>query len=194
LQPLAALLGQIELNPDLLRFASEARLREAELRLAQAQARANIALGLGVRRLEESGDNALVAGFSMPLSVFDRNQGNIRQAEVRRLQSDAQREAALARTRAALYAIYQEVTSARDRAEALRNDAIPQAQTALDETQSGYERGRFSFLELLTAQQELLEVRAGVIEAAYDYHRLLSELERITSAPLTRTDLEVTVP
>lgn len=194
LAPLPGLLDRIGRNPDLLRFASEARLREAELRLAQAQARPNIALALGVRHLEETNDAALVAGFSVPLRAYDRNQGVIRESQARRAQTDAARNSALIRARATLYALYQEVTAARERADALRNEAIPQAQTALDQTQAGYERGRFSFLELVTAQQDLLQVRAGVIDAAADFHRLLAELERITNEPLTRDDPEAPLP
>lgn len=193
-QQFAALIARIERNPDITRFATQARLREAELRLAQAQARPNLALSLGVRRLEESSDTALVAGFSMPLPMFDRNQGAIREARVRRAQTDAEWQAALTRARATLYAIYQEMTAARERAESVRNDAVPQAQTALEQTQAGYERGRFSFLELLTAQQELLGLREAAIDAAADYHRLLAELERVTSEPLTTTDFGAPLP
>lgn len=189
-----ALMTQIERNPDITQFASQARLRDAELRLAQAQARPNLALSLGVRRLEENNDTALVAGFSMPLPVFDRNQGAIREARARRAQSDAQLQAALVRVRGTLYAVYQEMVAARESAESLRNEAIPQAQIALEQTQSGYERGRFSFLELLTAQQELLELRQAAIDSAADYHRLLAELERITSEPLTTNDIEAPLP
>lgn len=194
LQPFPSLIERIQRNPDLLRFASEARLRDAELRLAQAHARPNLSLGIGVRRLEATDDAALVAGFSMPLPVFDRNQGSIREAQVRRAQSEAARNAVLVKTRAALYGLYQEVSAARERVESLRAEGIPQAQTALDQTRSGYERGRFSFLELLTAQQDVLALRAAVIDAASDYHQLLAELERITSEPLTNNDLEASLP
>jgi cobalt-zinc-cadmium efflux system outer membrane protein len=169
-------------------------LRDAELRLAQAQARPNIALSLGIRRFEESGDSALVAGFSMPLAIHDRNQGAIREARVRRLQSEAELEAARVRARGTLFALYQEMRAARERAEALRNEAVPQARTALEQTQDGYQRGRFSFLELITSQQDLLGLREAAIDAAADYHRLLAELERITSEPLTTQDLEAPLP
>jgi len=129
----------------------------------------------------------------MPLPVFDKNQGAVREAQARRAQSEAERNSALIRTRAAMYGLYQGVSAARERAESLRNEALPQAQTALEQTQSGYERGRFSFLELLTAQQEVIELRAAAIDAATDYHQLLAELERVTSEPLT-TELEAPQP
>lgn len=193
-EPFATLVQRMQRNPDITRFASEARLRDAELRLAQAQARPNLALSLGVRRLEESNDTALVAGFAMGLPVFDRNQGAIREARVRRVQSDAEREAAFVRIRGTLYAAYQEMVAARDSTDSLRSEAIPQAQTALEQTRSGYERGRFSVLELLTAQQEMLVLREAAIDAAAEYHRLLAELERVTSEPLTTNDLEAPLP
>ena len=180
-----ALMRRIEESPDFVRFASESRLREAELRLARAQARPNLSFSLGVRRFEETDDAALVAGFSMPLTVYDRNQGAIREAQVRVTQTEAFREAARVRARAALLALYQEMTTSRSRVETLRNEALPQAQLALDQTRSGYERGRFSFLELVTVQEELLALRAAAIDAAADYHRMLAEIERLTSAALT---------
>ena len=187
LRPIRALedlMAELELNPDYLRFASEARLRDAELRLARAQARPNIVFGLGMRRLEDTNDSALVAGFSIPLPVSDRNQGAIREAELLRAQTDAQRQAALLRAHATVFGLYQELSATRVRVETLRNDALPEAQRALEQTQYGYERGRFSYLELSTAQQELIDLRAAIIDAAADYHRLLAEIERLTNAPL----------
>ena len=179
-----SLLERLERSPDFVRFASESRLRESELRLAQAQARPNLSFSLGVRRLEGSDDAALVAGFSMPLPTFDRNQGTIREAQIRVTQTAAMRNAALVRARASLLSLYQELSAARARVETLRDEALPQAQQALDQTRSGYERGRFSFLELVTVQEELLALRAATIDAAADYHRMLAEIERLTSTAL----------
>jgi cobalt-zinc-cadmium efflux system outer membrane protein len=159
-------------------------LRDAEVHLARAQSRPNLTFGIGVRRFSRTGDAALVAGFSIALPLSDRNQGAIREAEVRRAQTDATRGAAFVRARAAIYGLYQELLASRSRLETLRNDALPQAQQALGQTQSGYERGRFSYLELATAQQEQLELRAAIIEAAADYHRVLAEIERLTGEPL----------
>jgi cobalt-zinc-cadmium efflux system outer membrane protein len=180
------LMTRLEDSPDFLRWVSENRLREAELRLQRAQARPNLSFSLGVRRFEQNGDAALVAGFSMPLAVYDRNQGAIREAQLRVTQSAAARDAARIKARAALLALYQEMTTARARVETLRTEALPQAQLALEQTRSGYERGRFSFLELVSVQEELLALRAAEIDAAAAYHRMLAEIERLTSAALTR--------
>jgi cobalt-zinc-cadmium efflux system outer membrane protein len=192
-EPFEAFFGRLERSPEFLAFASAARLRDAELRLAQAQARPNIAVALGLRRFEETDDLALVAGFSMPLMIRNRNQGEIFEARARVAQSEAERRAALNGVRATLFSLYQEMVTARARADILRRDAIPQADIALQQTQAGYDVGRFSFLELVTAQQELLELRGASIDAATDYHLFRGELERLTSEPLT-TALEAPQP
>lgn len=184
-QPFEAVIARLERNPDFLRFATEARLRDSELRLARAQARPNLAFGGGVRRLNESSDTALVASFSISLPAFDRNQGAIRAAEVRRAQTSAARDAAFIRARATIYGLYQELDASRSRVETLRVEALPQADRALRETEYGYQRGRFSYLELATAQRDQLELKAALIDAAADYHRILAEVERLTGAALT---------
>lgn len=185
MQPFNGLADQLERTPEFLQFASEARLRDAELRLAQAQARPDITFSAGIRRLQETRDHALVAGFSMPLMINNRNQGSIREAQVRRDQNSAERTASFIRARAILFSLYQQATTSRARLQILTQEALPQAQTALDQTQSGYDRGRFSFLELSTAQQELLALREAAIGAAVDYHQTRTEIERLTSEPLT---------
>jgi cobalt-zinc-cadmium efflux system outer membrane protein len=184
-QPFNALADRLERSPEFLQFASEGRLRDAEVRLAQAQARPDLTFSAGVRRLQGTRDQGLVAGFSMPLPINNRNQGAIREAQVRRDQNSAQRTASFIRARATLFSLYQEVTTSRARLQILTQEALPQARTALDQTQSGYDRGRFSFLELSTAQQELLALREAAISAAVDYHQTRTEIERLTSEPLT---------
>ena len=130
----------------------------------------------------------------MPLAVHDRNQGGIAEARARRAQSDAELAASKTRLLGTLYALYREIGAARERATSLREEALPQARDALTQTQSGYERGRFSFLELLTTQQDLLALSEAAIDVAAEYHRLLAELERLTSEPLTSQDLEAPLP
>jgi len=147
-----------------------------------------------VRNFQQSQDNALVAGFSMPLAMRDRNEGAIREARVRRAQSEVESSASRTRLLGTLYGLYREIGAARERATSLRREAIPQARDALEQTQYGYERGRFSFLELLTTQQDLLALNEAAIDAAAEYHRLLAELERLTSEPLTTPDLEAPLP
>lgn len=184
--PYAELRAAIELSPDFARFASERRVREAELRLARAQARPDLNFSLGVRRFEDTDDYALVGGFSMPLVSSGRSRGAIDELAARAGQTEAARQTALMRARASVHALYQELQAKSARVGMLRDRAIPQAQLAVEQIRRGFERGRFSFHELATAQEELLGLRVAAIDAAADYHRLLAELERLTDIAFTR--------
>ncbi|MEX2150142.1 MAG: TolC family protein [Steroidobacteraceae bacterium] len=175
----------LEQNPDQLRFLSEQRLREAEIRLARATRTPDITLGAGVRRFEETGDNAFVLSFSVPLPVANRNAGAIAESQARLGLLPYEREAALLEVRTRLFAFYQKLEQARTVATALDTELVPQAQAALALTRDGFDRGRFSYLEVAAAQRELLDLELARIEVAADFHLLLIEIERLTSQPLT---------
>jgi cobalt-zinc-cadmium efflux system outer membrane protein len=184
LESLPVIQARLANTPDLTRFASEARLREAQWQLAQSQARPSLTVSVGVRRFEATDDTALVAGISMPLPFANRNRGEIAEAQLRREQSRADETAARVRIQATLAALYAHIEAQREELGVLQSEALPQAQAAWEQTRYGYERGRFSYLELAAAQQELLALRGAVIQSAADYHRLSAEMERLIGAPI----------
>lgn len=181
----AELTALLNANPDFLRFASAARLRDAEWQLASAEAKANITVGAGLRRFEETGDTGLVVNFSMPLAFSNRNQGAIRAAALRREQVEVDSQASLIAKQATLFEFYQTLQQARNEVTVLREQLLPQAEAALTQLQYGYQRGRFSYLELADAQRELIALQRDAINAAASYHRTRAEIERLTNTALT---------
>jgi outer membrane protein, heavy metal efflux system len=178
------LITRLQANPDFLRFASEERLRDAELRLAATQRRSNIELGGGLRRLQATHDTALVATFSIPLFSGRRAESYIAEAAARRDAVGAARDAALMKARAQLYALYRELQEAVASLTVLDATVVPKMEEALKETQYAFERGRYSYLELVDAQREYLDVQRARIEAGAQAHLLATEIERLTNAPL----------
>ena len=65
-------------SPVIKMFASEARLKTAELQLAQTQSKPDISWQIGFRRLQETSDSAFTAGVSIPLFSGSRNNGACR--------------------------------------------------------------------------------------------------------------------
>lgn len=184
--PFDELMARLQNNPDFLRFASEARLRDAQWQLAKAQAKSDVTVGAGLRRFEETDDTGLVVNFSMPLPLANPYRGSIREAAVRREQVDAEKQAAFISAQADLFTFYQSLQLARTEVSQLRSQLIPQAQAALEQTQDGYARGRFSYLELADTHRELIELQRAAISAAATYHRTLAEIERLTREPLAQ--------
>ncbi|MFZ5492792.1 MAG: TolC family protein [Pseudomonadota bacterium] len=182
--PFANLADRLDANPDFVRFASEARLRDAELRVAEARRRADVTVSGGVRHLEDSGDQALVLGFSMPLGAQRQAAPAIAEASALRGLTDARREAAAVRARAQLYALYQELRHAITETRLLRDTVLPEMSAALDETRDAYERGRYGYLEWTEAQREFIAIRRSLIEAAQSAQLFQAEIERLTGEPV----------
>jgi len=179
-----ALLDRLQGNPDFLRFASEERLREADLRLAATQKRSDITLSGGLRHLQETKDIAFVASFSMPLFSGRRAESVIAESAARRDAVGVAREAAMMRARAQLFALYSDLREAEAAVSVLQATIIPRMEEALQETQYAFERGRYSYLELVDAQREFLDAQSSRIDAATQAQLLVAEIERLTNAPL----------
>ena len=184
--PFDQLAARIEHNPELARLASDERIAEARLGLAKARRLPTVSPTLGARRFEGSGDWAVVAGVSVPLQLFDRNQGEVLEsrAAVSRLRADALAERVRVHTR--LFEIYQEMQHSVHRAEVFREEVLPRLQEALAETRRGYEQGRYPYFELRALQADWLAVRRSLVEASAAAHRLVITLERLTGERLAR--------
>ena len=179
-----ALAARLDANPDFLRFASIARLRDAEGRLARSQGRPDLEVSGGVRRLEETNDQALVMGISVPLFAGRRAAPAIAEADALRELADVERDAARLEARTRLYGLYEQLRQAIRETETLRGDVLPQLDEALGATRYAYERGRYSYLELVDAQAAFLEARGAAIASAATAQQLLAEIERLTGEPL----------
>jgi cobalt-zinc-cadmium efflux system outer membrane protein len=185
-----ALATDLQSNPDFLRFATLARLRDAELRVAHAQRRGDLTVSAGVRRLESADDEAFVIGFSLPFGTRSRAAPAIAEAHARAEEVEVQRTSAFINARAQLFEIYQELKHAITEARTLSDRVLPQMQGALNDTQYAYERGRYSYIEFVEAQRSYIEVQRSLIEAAANAHTFQAELERLTASPLEQANVE----
>lgn len=170
--------------PELAQFASETRVREAELRLAQSQAMSDWSWSAGVRRLEGLDDQALVFGVSVPLGSAKRAAPYVREARATLASIDAEREAALLRLRTLLHAEIKQLESARAAEHAIREHQLPQAREVVQLTLQGYRLGRFPYRELALAQQQAFDFELRRLDAALSYHLSRVELERLIGSTL----------
>jgi cobalt-zinc-cadmium efflux system outer membrane protein len=68
--------------------------------------------------------------------------------------------------------------------EQIRDALEPQSEAVLRATAEGYRQGRYSLLELTTAQQERLAWQQRRIAVATEYHQTRIELERLLGRSL----------
>ncbi len=140
----ASIQMQLEQAPQLQRFFTLARLRQAELDLAIARGRQDVEVGAGVRRVEGSGDTGFVVSFSMPLGVVDHNQGDITAARQDLAKLDLEEKATRVKVFMELRNAFAQLEQARQRVTVLREQILPETQQALTLIQEGYGDGRLS--------------------------------------------------
>ncbi|MBM4164686.1 MAG: TolC family protein [Lentisphaerae bacterium] len=185
---LDSLAAAVERSPEVARW-TDARLAAAEsLRLAKAQRVPDITVNVGVRRFDEDGTHAAVAGVALPLPLFDRNAGGIAAAQHCVAAAEQKERAARLLAATSLAEIHGRFDTARSEAVAIRDGLIPAAQKAFDAAQTGYRQGKFGLLEVLDAQRTLNDAKAGHLEALTAYHKAAADMERLTGTPLTATE------
>lgn len=184
LGPADALVATLELAPEVARWTDERAVSRGELALAQAERTPNITLSAGVSRSEENGAFSLIAGFSVPLPLFDRNAGAIEAAYHNALGIEHKQRMARLTAETTLSDILGRIETARIEALAIRDALLPTAQHAFDAAEAGYQEGKFGFLDVIDAQRTLNEARTRQLDAAVAYHQAVIDLECLTGTPL----------
>jgi cobalt-zinc-cadmium efflux system outer membrane protein len=167
-------------------IAAQAEREAAERRLtaAKRQAIPDVTVSMGVRRLDVDNANALVAGLSVPIPLFDRNRGNVDAAE-------AELRGAQARDRATLLNVQAEITGslALNEAADARVAAGERTMRTADETyrlaRLGYESGKSPLIELLAARHGLGVARGVVLDAAIARLEARARLARLQGLTIT---------
>jgi outer membrane protein, heavy metal efflux system len=175
----------VDRNPDVARWADEMALRRSVIALEKARRVPDPILFAGPRRIRESGETALTAGISIPLPVFDRNQGAIREAEYLLRVGEALQQGAAVGVRRMLVDAYQDLSAAYTESEMLAEDVLPAARENFDAVQAGYAVGKFDLLSVLDAQRTLFETIDQYIGALDSYHASRAEVERLIATPLS---------
>jgi cobalt-zinc-cadmium efflux system outer membrane protein len=169
---------RIQANPDVTRWIAERDRRNAVLEAERSMAIPNVTLTGGIRHFRENSDTTFVLGFSVPLPLFNRNQGAIREAEALRSKADTERRATelllqsqVGQRQVALMAARREAT--------LLREALSGAQSGYDAVSEGYRLGKFRYLDVLDAGKTLVETRLRYLEAVTAFHLAKVDLERL---------------
>ncbi len=162
--------------------------RRASLDLTQAEAKQDVTVGGGVRFLREGSDAALVAGFSVPLPVRNRNQGNIRAARETLAGAEQSMRAVESELRAKFAAAWQELKAAHAASRNLRRDVLPPNEEAFTVVRRAYQNGELPLLDVLDAQRALAAVRREILEAESAYALALARVEGLTTRHFPATN------
>jgi cobalt-zinc-cadmium efflux system outer membrane protein len=158
---------------------SELDRREALARLELTRRMPDLTLNLGAKRSEELGRSQAVFGISVPLPFFDRNQGNVLETSRRVDKARDELRSTALRLDAELAQAREDFDVARQQALALRGEILPGAQSAYEAASTGFDYGKFGFLDVLDAQRTLLQAKSQYLNALAEAHRARSAIGRI---------------
>ncbi|UFP93793.1 TolC family protein [Gloeobacter morelensis] len=172
----------IEANPVLLASETERRRSEAQVQLAQAEALPNLSPLVSYRR--EGPENIVVAGLSVPINLFNRNQGTIFSAEARRTQTVALREQRALELRIQVEEAYARYNAARRVLQTYTSDTIAAIERNQGLVEEGFRAGKTGVTEVLLARRDGLNARSAFLQAQADLYTSYVQLQNATGGRL----------
>ncbi|EGH94969.1 MULTISPECIES: TolC family protein [Pseudomonas syringae group] len=153
--------------------------REAALGSERAKRIPDLTVSVGSQYSREERERVNVVGLSMPLPLFDRNQGNVLAASRRADQSRDLRNAVELKLRTQTQSALDQWSTAAQEVESFNKVILPAAQSAVDTATRGFEMGKFGFLEVLDAQRTLISARSQYLESLATATEARVAIERI---------------
>lgn len=174
-----------ESRPDLQALERAEQGANADVRLQNALAKVDVDLGIGYH-YQYGYANGQSLGFflSVPLPIFDRNQGGIERANQRTMQVGVELQALRAALEREVENAYERYLTARDQLQLLDGQMVGAARDVRDTNDYAYRHGGASLLEFLDAQRAYNDTMRTRLEAAAEYARALYLLESVSGRKL----------
>ena len=145
-------------------------------RRAEVEPIPNVTVGVGYTRQGQNRSNDWDIGVSVPIPVWNKNQGNLLASkaqvgeavsQVGRVQND------LVNRLATAFATY---AAARKRAERYKTAILPKAQETYQLSLKAYQGGQFEYLRVLAAQRAVAEANLELVRALGEMWQAASEI------------------
>lgn len=175
----AQLLSRLEQTTELRLAELQIQQSEDSVGLEKAERIPNLDVSIGSQYDASVRERVNVVGVSMPIPLFNRNQGNILAASCRADQARDLRNAAELRLRTETRQALDLWETANTEVQAFNQQIFPAAQRAVDSATRGFEMGKFNFLEVLDAQRTLIAARTQYLTATAQATDAWVRIERI---------------
>lgn len=183
LVPLKQAVEQALTNRPDIQMAGLERARE-ETRVALAQLQVWEGASFSVSGGMAEGQGAVSAGFSLPIPLWNRQEGAIAEAEANVRRMEAERAELLNAVTLEVGVAHRHVEITRQQIDLFKSRLLPQAERLLDLAQRRFRLGEGSSLEVLEARSAYQETYTAFHQALLDLEMALAELDKATGQPL----------
>ena len=188
-KPLEAILDTAgKLRPDLNALVRDQARSAADIRLQIAQGKVDYTAGAQVHRQQSVNGTGSSLGLflSMPLPVFNRNQGEIERARLEHEQLSLRIKALQTSIGTEVQTAYEQYRTSRAMLESIEKEMLQQARDVRSTTEYSYRRGEASLLEFLDAQRAFNDTIQSYNDARADYARSLYQLDSVSGEAVNR--------
>jgi cobalt-zinc-cadmium efflux system outer membrane protein len=173
--PLIELLrGALDKRPEMASALQQKARADTETQLQRAMRSPNVTVGGGYKR---SGvDNSFVLGVSVPLQIFNRNEGGILRAEAERRRAVNLESALQKQIQLEVQQAYNALEINRQRVKYIREQHLGKAESTSKVTLTAYNLGSATLIDYLDAQRTYRDAMRTYNQALFDERISLYEL------------------
>lgn len=177
--PLDRLLAQLDRSPAMRHARTQVGHREALARLERARRTPDVNVIVGAQREGPDTRNRAVLGLSVPLPLFNRNDGAVLDALRRVDKARDEQDAESVRLRAELAQAHARLTAALAECALISAEILPGAEEAQRAANRGFELGKFGLIDVLDAQRVLAQTKNQYLNAIAESHRATADIARL---------------
>lgn len=133
------------------------------LQRACAEARPNVEVQFGVQYDDATQDPISMLQIVTPLTIFNRNQGGIREAQAQITEASRNAERLQRELAQRLAGVFERYANAHQQVQTYSEKILPRAKETLELVTTGYRAGEVQYLTLLTAQRTYFETNLAYL-------------------------------
>ncbi len=164
-------------SPELAEARAAVRAARNEVGLARAERHPNFEIGLGAKYDASALGGLADVELSVPLPLYDRNQGGIIEAEAGLIASEHEVRRIELDLRNRLAEAFQQYANSREQVDVYTRSILPNARASLELVRTGYREGEFGYLTLLTAQRTFFDVNLNYLTSLRELWARIVEIE-----------------
>ncbi len=174
-------------RPDYLSEQQSQVRSRADLRLQLANGKIDYTIGTEFTRQSAWGvsGNSMGVYFSMPLKIFNKNQGEIARAQREITLAEARAVAAQASIQTEVDRAFRQYNVSKQILTGVEMEMLGKARSVRDTTEYSYRRGEASLIEFLDAQRAFNDATQTYNEARANYARSLYLIDAVSGATVS---------
>lgn len=180
---LESLVADLSAQPENALADADLRARVARVDLAKAERIPDVKFELLYHRLEASRADAIDVGWSIPLPLFNRNQGRLKEARAEQAAAEARARLTRNELRQRLRESYAQLRAALANRQTWKMDILGKADIVRKAAEARYAAGDINLAEVLPVRRDWAAIQLGYLESLRDVMQAWAEVASYLRVP-----------